>query len=192
MRKFCFLTTLLLGLALTGCSGIETRPADTAEFTAGQYRYFSWRSEPLVNSARSNADIYVLDPILRRQINAALAEKGYVLDAGRAQFSVDYLLATGMRDGVESEAASNIKPYATATPNRLPDGATVDNAHALGGVKKTNKIAVQFNNSASKEEVWHVVITKIIENENMTDTDRLERTVGKAVRLGLRDLPKAP
>jgi hypothetical protein len=68
----------------------------------------------------------------------------------------------------------------------------VDNAHALGGVKKTNKIAVQFNNSASKEEVWHVVITKIIENENMTDTDRLERTVGKAVRLGLRDLPKAP
>ena len=129
MRKIGFLTFLLLGLALSACSGIETRPADVTQFAAGQYRYYSWRSEPLVNSARSSADIYILDPLLRRQINATLAEKGYVLDPQRAQFSVDYLLATGMREGVESDAASNIKPYATATPNRLPDGATVAQRH---------------------------------------------------------------
>jgi len=181
----------LVILCLGACSGVETSPGDTTKFAAGNYQYFTWRSEPLVNSARSSADIYKLDPILRRQINAALAEKGYVQDGGRAQFSVDYLLATGMRDGQKSEAASNITPYPSVRPNQHIDGASVDNAHALGGVKQTNKIAIQLNDVTSKQEIWHVVIEKIVENANLTDTLRMERTIGHAVRQGLRELPDA-
>jgi hypothetical protein len=186
-----YLATLLLAMTLAACSGTETMPADTDSFASGNYRYFKWRSEPLQNTARSSDPIYVLDPILRRQVNAALAEKGYVLDEEKAQFSVDYFFATGMREGKKSEVATNITPYPTVIPNRQADGATVDNAYALGGVKKTSNIALQFNDVGRKEEVWHVVITKIVEDANMVETDRLDRNVGQAIRQGLKTLPAA-
>jgi hypothetical protein len=182
---------MVLALSLTACSGTETHPADTAAFEAAGYRYFKWRSEPLDNTSRSGDPVYALDPLLRDAVNSVLAEKGYVLDPGRAQFSVDYFFAVGMREGQKSEASTNIRPYPTVLPNRLPDGATVDNAYALGGVKETSNIALQFNDVARREEVWHVVVTRIVEDANMSDTARLERSVQQAVRQGLRPLPRA-
>ncbi len=192
MRSFNTLATLLLAVALAACSGTETRPADTAEFAAGNYRYFKWRSEPLQNTSNSTDNLYVLDPIIRQSVNSALRDKGFVLDPAQAQFSVDYFFAAGMREGKKSQAATNITPYPTVLPNRLPDGATVDNAYALGGVKKTSNIALQFNDVARNQEVWHVIITKIVEDANMSETSRLERSVQKAISSGLRPLPNAP
>ncbi len=191
MRSIQCLAALLLALNLAACSVTEVRPADTGLFAAAGYQYFKWRSKPLQNTARSGDPMYLLDPILRRSVNAALADKGFVLNEEKAQFSVDYFLAAGMREGTKSEAASNITPYPTVLPNRLPDGATVDNAHALGGVKTTSNIALQFNDVARREEVWHVIITRIVEDENMRDTARLESIVQRAVRQGLRSLPPA-
>lgn len=191
MRSIHSLGALLLTLILAACSGTEIRPADTAAFTAANYRYFKWRSEPLQNRTNSTDALYVLDPLIRRSVNAALADRGYLLDPDRAEFSVDYFFATGMREGRKSEVASNITPYPTAVANRLPDGATVDNAHALGGVKETSNIALQFNDVARREEVWHVIITSIVEDANMSDTTRLERSVRQAVEKGLAPLPPA-
>ena len=191
MRSFNTLATLLLALALAACSGTETRPSDTAEFAAGNYRYFKWRSEPLQNTSNSTDELYVLDPVIRQSVNSALQAKGFILDPEQAQFSVDYFFAAGMRDGKKSQAATNITPYPTVLPNRMPDGATVDNAHALGGVKKTSNIALQFNDVDRSQEVWHVIITKIVEDANRTDTARLERSVQRAVNSGLRPLPDA-
>lgn len=191
MRSIHSLATLSLALALAACSGTETRPSDTAAFEAASYRYFKWRSAPLRNTANSADPLYVLDPIVRRSVNASLADKGFVLDPERAEFSVDYFLAAGMREGEKSDVATNITPYPRVLPNRQADGATVDNAYALGGVKKTSNIALQFNDVGRREEIWHVVITKIVENANMSDTRRLERTVQQAIRQGLRPLPRA-
>jgi hypothetical protein len=191
MRSIHSLASLVLALALTACSGTEIRPADTAGFAAGNYHYFKWRSEPLQNTANSSDPVYVLDPIVRRQVNSALADKGFVLDEKNAQFSVDYFFAEGMREGKKSQVATNITPYPTVVPNRQADGATVDNAYALGGVKKTSNIALQFNDVERKEEVWHVIITKIVEDANMADTTKLDRNVGRAIRKGLQDLPAA-
>ncbi len=191
MRRLHSLGALLLALSLAACSGTETLPADTDAFAAANYRYFKWRSEPLANRANSSDDMYVLDPIIRRSVNDTLAAKGYVLDPAQAEFSVDYLFAAGMREGTTSETATNISPYPRVVANRQADGATVDNAYALGGVKKTSNIALQFNDVGRREEVWHVIITKIVENANMSDTARLERSVLQAVEQGLRPLPQA-
>ncbi len=191
MRTTGLLTALLLPLLLAACSGTETRPAAIDDFAAADYRYFTWRSEPLENTANSSDPVYVLDPIMRRQVNAALAAKGYILDDERAQFSVDYFFAVGAREGQKSELATNIHPYPTVLPNRQADGATVDNAYALGGVKKTNNIALQFNDVQRKQEVWHVVISKIVEDANMTDSAQIERGVRQAVTQALRPLPEA-
>ena len=191
MRVTGLITSLLLPLILAACSGTETRPAETDEFAAGHYRYFKWRSEPLKNTANSSDPVYALDPAIRRHVNATLAEKGYLLDPERAEFSVDYFFAVGMREGQKSEVATNISTYPTVLPNRQADGATVDNAYALGGVKKTSNIALQFNDVENKQEVWHVIITKIMEDANMTETSRLDRSVQQAIRQALRPLPEA-
>ncbi len=191
MRSSQTLTTVLLSLALMACSGIETRPEDTAGFSAKNYRYYTWRSEPLKNPGNSSDQIYLMDPIVRREVDRNLKAKGYQLDPSRAQFSVDYLQAPGLRMGEKSEAASNITPYPTVLPNRQVDGAVVDNAHALGGVKETNNIAIQINDVASRQEVWQVIITKLVENVNEVDRQSLDKNLTRAISKGLDTLPKA-
>jgi hypothetical protein len=181
---------IVLALAMAACSGIETHPDEVDAFAAGDYRYYKWRSEPLQNTGNSADAVYLIDPILRREVDAALQDKGYRFDAERAQFSVDYLYATGLRLGETSQEATNLRPYPTALPNRQVDQATVDNAYALGGVKETSNIALQFNDVGRREAVWQVVITKIVENANRVDRDALNRDLKKAVSQALRPLPR--
>jgi len=192
MRITTSLAITLLSLAIAACSGIETRPAPVGEFAKGNYTYYKWRSEPLGNSGRSRDPIYMMDPIVRRELDANLRRKGYVLDPQRAQFSVDYLQAPGLRIGEKSEAASNITPYPRVIANRQVDGAVVDNAHALGGVKETSNVAIQFNDVNSKREVWQVIITKFVENVNQVDQKELEKNLTRAIARGLETLPAAP
>ena len=183
--------TLLLALVLAACSGVEIEPSETGTFAAGNYRYYKWRSEPLVNTINSSDPIYQVDPVMRREVNAALRGKGYIEDADRAQFSVDYLYATALREGAKSEQATNITLYPSVTPNRQVDQAIVDNANALGGPQETSNIAVQFNDTGSNEQVWRVIITKVVENVNNVDTARLSEVVRKALDKAMRELPAA-
>ena len=190
MRLITLLAALLFTL-VTACSGIETRPASIEAFAAGNYKYYSWRSDPLPNVANSQDPMYIIDPILRSAVNAELGKKGYVLDKERAQFTVDYIYASGLRMGERSAEAYNITPYPSVNPNRQVNQAVVDNAYALGGVKETSNIAVQFNDSTSKKEVWHVIITKIVENVNDVDKKDIRNGVEKGVKAALSTLPPA-
>lgn len=183
---------VLLALVLAACSGVETRPADTAAFAAGNYSYYKWRSEPLASRSGSADPIYRIDPILRQAVDKELAAKGYVLDPERAQFSVDYVYAEGLRLGETSRDAGNISStYPGVIPNRNMDQASIDNAIALGGVKETSNIGLQFNDVAKREEVWRVIVTKIIDKVNNTDEEAMRKTVRSAVGHGLRPLPDA-
>ncbi|MCP5128198.1 MAG: DUF4136 domain-containing protein [Pseudomonadales bacterium] len=191
MRFITLLVPILLAIAIAACSGIETRPAPIDTFAAGDYKYYKWRSDPLPNPDNSKDPMYVMDPILRNAVDAELAEKGYVLDPGRAQFTVDYIFATGLRMGELSSEASNITPYPSVNPNRQINQAVVDNAYALGGVKETANIALQFNDSVTRKEVWHVIITKIVENVNKVDKTELRSSLKKGVKDALSNLPPA-
>jgi hypothetical protein len=191
MRIIYTLALALLSLALTACSGVEIRPSETDTFAAGNYRYYKWRSEPLQNTIKSSDPIYIMDPIMRREVDSTLRSKGYILDRERAQFSVDYLYAVGLREGAKAEQASNISPIPSVTPNRQVDQAVVDNANALGGLKETSNIAVQFNDTGTREEVWRVIITKIMDNVNTVDSTKAADVLSKAVDKALRELPDA-
>ena len=191
MRANPVIALLMSALLLTACSGVETRPTETATFEAGNYSYYKWRSEPLDNTTGSTDPIYVIDPILRKEVDAELARKGFILDPERAQFSVDYIFATGLRMGERGSDASNISTYPGVIPNRNIDQASVDNAYALGGVKETSNIALQFNDVERKEEVWRVIVTKIVENTNTAEYSKLESNIRSAVRQGMRPLPGA-
>jgi hypothetical protein len=190
MRITNILASGLLALLLAGCSGIEIQPAEMDQFAAANYTYYRWRSEPMNNTANSSDPIYSIDPVLRRQVNAGLQSKGYILDRERAQFSVDYIFAPGMRQGEKSEQASNLTPYPSVMPNRQVDGASVDNAIALGGVKETRNIALQFNDVSSNEEVWHVIMTRFVEDANKAGT-RIDANLSKAINKALKPLPQA-
>jgi len=192
MRLKVVLATLWLSLALAACSGIEVQPADTAAFVAGNYRYYTWRSEPLKNTANSSDPLYLMDAAVRREVDAALADKGYVRDPGRAQFSVDYLQAPGLLEGVDSrDTYGGIDPIPSARPNRQLDQAMVDNAHALSGIHETHNLALLFNDVGTRSEVWHVLITKIVENVNEINPAEMEEAVRQGVRKGLDELPDA-
>jgi len=191
MRFITILASLLLALAVAACSGIETRPAPVETFAAGHYKYYKWRSDPLPNTADSQDPMYIMDPMLRSAVDAELARKGYVLDPTQAQFSVDYFYAAGLRMGERSAEASNLTPYPSVNPNRQINQAVVDNAYALGGVKETSNIAIQFNDIASKKEVWHVIITKIVEDVNKVDKKEMRHSLRKGIDDGLSSLPPA-
>ena len=80
------------------------------------------------------------------------------------------LQATGLRMGVDSQDASGgIDPIPSARPNRQINQAMVDNANALSGVQETNNIALQFNSVETQQEIWRVLITKIVENTNTAE-----------------------
>lgn len=181
----------VLILALAACSGIEIQPTETDTFAAGNYKYYTWRSEPLVNTTNSRDTMYIMDPILRKDVDRELAKKGYVLDPERAQFSVDYIYAQGLRMGERSDLATNITTYPSVNPNRMQNQAVVDNAYALGGIKETNNIALQFNDMGSKKEVWQVIITKIVENVNKVDVSEMKETLREGVQQALQPLPAA-
>ncbi|MDH4041295.1 MAG: DUF4136 domain-containing protein [Gammaproteobacteria bacterium] len=191
MRIITTLATLLLTLAVVACSGIETRPAPIDSFAAGNYKYYRWRSDPLPNTANSQDPMYIMDPILRRAVDAELGKKGYVLDNERAQFSVDYIYASGLRMGERSAEAYNITPYPSVNPNQQVNQAVVDNAYALGGVKETSNIGLQFNDATTKKEVWHVIITKIVENVNKVDKQEMRSSIQEGVHDALKTLPPA-
>jgi hypothetical protein len=93
--------------------------------------------------------------------------------------------------GERSAEAYNITPYPSVNPNRQVNQAVVDNAYALGGVRETSNIALQFNDSTSKKEVWHVIITKIVENVNNVDKKEIRSGVEKGVKEALSALPPA-
>lgn len=191
MRMTNGLALLLLTLTVAACSGIETRPGDTAAFVEGNYKYYTWRSEPLQNTANSTDPAYLMDPILRREVDAKLAAKGYVLDSGRAQFSVDYIYASGLRFAERNVQGSSVTPYPSVTANRQINQAEVDNNYALGGVKETSNIALQFNDVKRRQQVWQVVITKIVENVNEVDLKNLQSSLPKGVKKALDPLPEA-
>ncbi|MFV0478659.1 MAG: hypothetical protein ACK5ME_12620 [Parahaliea sp.] len=181
----------MLALFIAGCSGVEVRPDDISTFEAGDYRYYKWRSEALQKRPTSTDPIYLIDPILRAAVDRELRDKGYILDAQRAQFSVDYVYAEGLRMGEPGAESSNISAYPGTVPNRNVDQASIDNAIALAGVKETSNIGLQFNDVGRREEVWRVIVTKIIENVNNTEMKALTITINSAIRHGLHDLPKA-
>jgi hypothetical protein len=192
MRIPQILTYTLLSLALVACSGIEIEPAGIETFAAGNYRYYSWRTGPLPSETRSSDPVYAIDPVVRREVNANLQRKGYLLDPERAQFTVDYIFAPGMLQGERSDWASNVNSTPSVTPNRQVDQASVDNAIALGGVKETNNIILQFNDKASNREVWQVTMSKIVENANVTDASRIDNALKKSMERALESVPQAP
>jgi len=183
--------TAFVMLWLTACSGVETHPDEVDTFTAGHYKYYSWRSAPLTNTSNSMDTMYRLDPILRDAINKTLQAKGYRLSEEQAQFSVDYLFAEGVRDGVVGAEADNLSTHPGVVPNRTLDQASIDNAYALGGLKETRNIGIQLNDVETKKEVWRVLVTKLVDDVNTTDTSNLRSAINSAISKGMGVLPSA-
>jgi hypothetical protein len=191
MRSTLILAYTIMSLFLVACSGVDIQQSGIDKFSAGNYHYYKWRTEPLPNVTRSSDPVYTLDPVIRRVVDADLQRKGYVLDKDRAQFTVDYLYVSGMQQGERSQLASNITTYPSVTPNRQVNQATVDNAIALGGVKATNNIVLQFNDLASNQEVWQATLSKVVEDANNIDSSRLDQNLKDYLGRAIKPLPPA-
>lgn len=187
-RTFAYAVVVLL---LAACSGVDIQQTGIEKFSAGNYHYYKWRTEPLPTSTRSTDAVYAIDPVMRREVDTDLQSKGYVLDEARAQFTVDYLYVSGMQQGERSQLASNVTTYPRVVPNRQVNQATVDNAIALGGVKATNNIILQFNDLTNNQQVWQVTLSKVVEDANNVDASRLDDNLKDYLQRALKPLPPA-
>lgn len=180
----------LLSLCLLACSSIETETWPADQFAAANFKTYSWRTEPIRNTAGSGDPIYKLDPLIRKETDSLLQSLGYVRVPRQGDFTIDYLFAPGVVVGTPAETASNISPRAGVRPNTNISQAERDNAIALGsGVRETRRIAIQINDGQSGLEIWRGVITKFVENINRVDRAALADAVRKGVRTVLEELP---
>ena len=191
MKHLKVLSILLLTSVLGACSGIEVEVWEPTQFAAGNFKTYSWRSEPFGENFYSQDSIYRIDPILREIVDRELQAKGFRKVTRGGDFTIDYIYAPGVMLGAPSEDATNISPRAGVRPNTQISGAERDNAIALSGVKQTRNIALQINNGETGREVWRAVITKIIANVNEPDSDRTRSALNSGVRRAFRDLPGA-
>jgi len=173
---------------LAACSGVETIPDDTGPFAARGFSSYAWRSDPLT-PGRSRDRLAEADPIIRSSVDDRLAELGYALvEQDAADFLVEYIAGASINAGRIPTTASNVTPYPSAQINRQADGATVDNAYALGGLKEMGNLLLVFVEPAATELLWRVRISKVVEDANSVN----EKAVRRAVRQGLATLPEAP
>ena len=188
MKLRLLFSALVAVSLLTGCGGVETIPADTSAFVAKGFSRYAWRSEPLTQG-RSRDRFTEADPIIRSSVDARLAELGYAqVEKNEAEFLVEYIAGASINAGRIPTTASNVTPYPTAQINRQADGASVDNAYALGGMKEMGNLLLVFVEPAATELLWRVRISKVIEDANRVN----EKAVRRAVRQGLATLPEAP
>jgi hypothetical protein len=179
-------SSLLVAFALSACSGVEVIPGDTAAFEATGYTQYAWRSEALSQPDYSKDKIYQADPFVRASVEEEMAALGYQrVEKEDAEFLVEYVAAAGFNDSLLPRSATNVGPYNTGTINRLPDGASVDNAYALSGVKETGNIMLVFVDKSTAKPIWQVRISSLIQDTNKVD----EGAVRRAVRSGLSYLP---
>jgi len=183
----CVFVTLL-----SACTSVDIEPGSVDRFEQRQYSVYSWRTEPLPQGKHSTDPLYALDPVIRAEVDKDLAAKGYVKDRERAQFTVEYLYAVGIRDGAKPEQANNITPYPSATINRRVDQASVDNAIALGGVKETSNVILTFKERNGGEELWRASISQIVEDANKVDNQAIVSTITQSMERALSSVPKAP
>ncbi|MEO0438677.1 MAG: DUF4136 domain-containing protein [Pseudomonadota bacterium] len=186
-----FVAICALVSALIACSGTEVIPDDVSRFKAAAVSDYAWRSEPLGEPKSYTHDrTYQADPIVRRVVDARLKELGYrLVERGQAEFLVEYLASQGVNAGLVSTQASGVYPYpgTSATINRLPDGASIDNAYALGGPVETGNLRLMFLTPDGSQLLWKVSVTAVIENVNRVDPQTVERALGK----GLAYVPPA-
>lgn len=171
--------------ALTACSGIDVKPDPIAEFERTGYTRYAWRSAPPANAAYARDLSLRKSASIRKGVNAQLAELGYQLvDKEDAQFVIEYLAATGFNDGQLAYGGSNEGLYGSSI-NRDIDGASADNAQELSGSVQTGEIQIIFLDAQSKNLLWRVGITMVVEDANRIDEEQVQR----AVKQGLESVP---
>jgi len=166
---------------------VEVIPDDTAAFAATKYTRYAWRSEPPSKSGYGTDKLPQTSPAIRASFEEKMAGLGYRKVAkSDAQFLVEYLATAGYNDGLVARQSSNSVLYPSSV-NRQIDGASVDNAYALGGVVETGNLVLIFIDAATSDVLWRVRVSTVVEDTNRVDED----AVRNAVRRGLSSLPSA-
>lgn len=196
-RAAVALATTTLAVILTACSGVQIDTVPIDRFAEGNYRSYSWWGAGVDNSAGSHDPLYVIDPSLRAAVDKALAEKGYRRVDQGGDFIIDYQFRATLSEGaVNSTAlmADNRYPVPSnpaTSINRAPDRALVDNAYALGGPREMNSVLLRFSDRESQGMVWAVAMSKIVEDVNHEDSDKLVKSINSAINRALRRVPRA-
>ena len=176
---------------LSACSNVQIDRTPSDRFEAANYKTYTWRTLPIENTYGSDDPLYVVGPALRDAVDANLRKKGYLSVPEGGDFIIDFALKASLTDGALASGATNIDPIPSTVINRMPDGATVDNAYALSGVRQVNSLLIRFEDGEDQALIWAASMSRVVEDRNMPDEKIIENVSG-AVEQALRPLPPTP
>lgn len=186
---------LSAGLALlAACANVQVDTAPVDKFKEGNYRSYSWRGAPIENTGGSSDPLYVVSPALRAAVDEELADKGYVKRESGGDFTIEYQFKASLADGALNSTAAMAdnrypRPTGGAVINRGTDQALIDNAYALSGVREMNSILLRFSDAESQSLVWAGAVSKIVEDANNDDREKMVKSIRAAVKRVLGQIP---
>lgn len=188
-RFFQGIGIALLAVIVSGCGNVQIDRQSFEQFNEGNYQTYHWKLAPMKSLPNDRDRLAAIDTVLRAEIDARLASKGYRRLAKGGDFVINYEFKASFTDGELTTGTSRMKSIPPLVINREIDGAYQDNANALAGVKELKNILVTFEDSSDYGLVWAGAMSRVIENQNTMDMEDLHNDMHLAIERLLRGLP---
>ncbi len=199
IKQFCTtgrttLWMLIVALStalLSACAGVQIERASADNINDAGYQSYSWRDLVIENAGDSDDPLYEMGLLLRASVDNALARKGYLLKETDGDFLVSFEFRSTLSGGISTSKATNVDPVPHIIVNRGADPAMIDNAYALSGVRELKSILLNFEDPKNQSLMWMVSMSKIVDNINRNNFEKVNRTLGKSVDRALIPLTDA-
>lgn len=183
-------TVTIIVALLSGCLSTHVQVWQADNFDTQNYRYYRWASPPLAAEKGISADMAVVDATVRKEVDRALAQKGY-RRGEPAAFEVDY------RVGGETLISRpgpltprDVGDRIRAGPNAEYEVSSDFTTHRVMDVLEIRKILVTVLDTGSEKTVWEGVAARPVDAAD-SSAAAIARSVRTAVDKLMHRFPVA-
>lgn len=183
---------LVIGL-FAGCASTRVDTWQSDDFTRAQqsWRFYTWGAPALVDGETYSAEIRLLDSTIRDHAERRLASLGYIEDASRAQFELDYRIGEDSFVSLPGPLSSrDAQERAFAGPNAEYEVSSEFYTHRTLAYHEVSRLKLTFYDVSSRRIVWQATASKLVDNPQASD-DKVRQMVGHGTDKILKQFPPA-
>ena len=183
-------TVFMIAGVLTGCLSTHVRVWQADNFDPQNYRNYHWASPPLTGESGISPDMSAIDATVRREVDRALAQKGYSRGEPAA-FEIDYRVGGETlisRPGplTPREVGDRVR----AGPNAEYEVSSDFTTHRVNDVLEIRRILVTVLDTDTEKTVWEGVAARPVDTAG-SSARAIARSVRTAVDKLMRRFPVA-